>query len=219
MPGPGHPPGRGQVAPRCASAARGTPATLPRSCRTWTRTFKLGTALTVARCGRRASCAHAGATTTAASVTEPTRGRTPGTRRRDPSRPSSAIKARPSSDWAGNWQSAAMTPRPMARSRPEPALRKPDGARLTVTRFWGHLNPLEIIAARTRSRDSLQEASGKPTTRKPGSPLLTWTSTATGWPSTPTSVAEDTVANTGHPRKSCELGLGSGQSAGHEQQP
>ncbi len=71
----------------------------------------------------------------------------PATRRRDPSRPSSPMKARPSSDWPGNWPSAAMTPRAMATSRPGPALRRPEGARLTVTRVCGHLKPLEMTAA------------------------------------------------------------------------
>ncbi len=63
------------------------------------------------------------------------------------------------------------TPRAMATSRPDPAFRSPDGAKLTVTRFSGHLKPLEMMAARTLSRDSRQEASGSPTTLKPGQPV------------------------------------------------
>src|SRR5205823_5055974 len=48
----------------------------------------------------------------------------------------------------------------------------------------------------TRSRDSRQAVSGRPTTLNAGSPLETWTSTATGRPSTPSSVAEGTMAST-----------------------
>ena len=104
-----------------------------------------------------------------------------------------------------------------------PALRRPEGARLTVTRFSGHLKPLEITAARTLSRDSRQDASGSPTTLNPGNPLLTWTSTVTGWPSTPTSVAEETVASIGLPptgvrdRAGAAAGTSVGGQAGHEQ--
>ena len=62
-------------------------------------------------------------------------------------------------------------------------------------RFGGHLSSLDTMAARTRSRASRQEASGRPTTVNPGSPSATWTSTETGWPHTPTRVAERTVAS------------------------
>ena len=84
----------------------------------------------------------------------------------------------------------------MGRSSPEPALRTLVGARLTVTRFCGHLNPLEMTAARTRSRDSRQDASGSPTMVKDGRPVDTCTSTDIGCPCTPTRVAEWTIDST-----------------------
>ena len=83
----------------------------------------------------------------------------------------------------------------MGRSRPAPPLRTPDGARLTVTLRSGHVRPLERMAARTRSRASRTAASGRPTMVKPGSPLETWTSTETGRPTAPLSVAEATEAS------------------------
>ncbi len=97
---------------------------------------------------------------------------------------------------ASSWPSAASTPTAIARSSPEPPLRRPDGARLTVIRFSGHPRPLDMTALRTRSRDSRQAASGNPTMVKPGSPLDTWTSTLTARPSTPRRVAAGTVAST-----------------------
>ena len=62
-------------------------------------------------------------------------------------------------------------------------------------RFIGQRSLLETMAARTRSRASRHDASGRPTTVNPGSPSATWTSTDTGWPQTPTRVAERTVAS------------------------
>ena len=62
-------------------------------------------------------------------------------------------------------------------------------------RFIGQCSLLETMAARTRSRASRHEVSGRPTTVNPGSPSATWTSTETGWPHTPTRVAERTVAS------------------------
>ena len=40
-------------------------------------------------------------------------------------------------------------------------------------RCIGHVNPLDKSAARTRSRDSRQASSGRPTTVKPGSAAIT----------------------------------------------
>ena len=120
----------------------------------------------------------------------------PGTRRRLPSSPSSARNERPPTAGASSWPSAASTPTAIARSSPEPPLRRPDGARLTVIRFRGHPRPLDMTALRTLSRDSRQAASGNPTMAKPGSPLDTWTSTLTARPSTPRRVAAGTVAST-----------------------
>ena len=83
----------------------------------------------------------------------------------------------------------------MGRSRPAPPLRMPDGARLTVTRRIGQLSPLERSAARTRSRDSRQTSSGRPTIENDGMPGPTWTSTATGKPEAPRTLADWTVAS------------------------
>ncbi len=77
---------------------------------------------------------------------------------------------------------ATSTPTAIGRSSPAPPLRTPLGARLTVTRCIGHVSPLDSSAARTRSRDSRQAASGRPTIVNPGRPLDTCTSTATGRP-------------------------------------
>ena len=81
----------------------------------------------------------------------------------------------------------------IGRSRPAPPLRTPDGARLTVTLRNGQGSPLDSTAARTLSRASRTAASGRPTTVKPGRPLETWTSTETGRPTAPFSVAEATA--------------------------
>ena len=61
----------------------------------------------------------------------------------------------------------------MGRSRPPPALRSVDGARLTVTRRSDHGSSLDRSAARTRSRASRHDVSGRPTTVKAGRPLDT----------------------------------------------
>src|SRR5579864_3576245 len=84
----------------------------------------------------------------------------------------------------------------IGRSRPAPLLRTPVGARLTVTRLWGQLNPLDRIAALTRSLASRQEASGSPTTVNDGMPAETCTSTETAFPWTPIRVADGTLAST-----------------------
>src|SRR4029077_8435150 len=77
-----------------------------------------------------------------------------------------------------------------------PPLRIPEGARFTVTRRFGQATSLDNRAARTRSRASRHTASGKPTTLKPGRPWPTWTSTVTGRPRAPSSVADRIVAST-----------------------
>jgi hypothetical protein len=64
-----------------------------------------------------------------------------------------------------------------------------------VTLRSGHVTPLDRMAARTRSRASLTDASGSPTMVNPGSPFEMWTSTETGRPTAPLSAAEATVAS------------------------
>ena len=88
----------------------------------------------------------------------------PGTRLIDPSSPSSPRKARFPTASAAIAPPATSAPTAMARSRPAPVLRTPEGARLTVIRVGGHGSRLESSAARTRSRDSRQASSGRPTT-------------------------------------------------------
>ena len=104
----------------------------------------------------------------------------------------------------------------IGRSSPAPPLRTLDGARFTVTRFNGQVSLLDSRAARTRSRDSRQAASGRPTTVNPGKPLDTWTSTATGVPSTPSRVADGTEAINGdspHLETTEEEGRSAGRSS------
>ena len=94
-------------------------------------------------------------------------------------------------------RSPAATSNPMAigKSSPAPALRTPEGAKLTVTRRIGQDKPLDKTAALTRSLASRTAASGRPTIVNPGKPLDTWTSTETEHPTAPLSIAEFTAAN------------------------
>ena len=130
-----------------------------------------------------ASEALATGTTTAptpARASASTSARVPGTGRTEPSRPSSPSTATPSSTPAGSASLAPSRPSATASSSPEPDLRTPPGARLTVMRRWGHSRPDDNTAARTCSRDSRTAASGSPTTWYAGRPDETWTSTVTG---------------------------------------
>ena len=67
------------------------------------------------------------------------------------SRPSSPMNASPSIASGEMTPLAASTPTAIARSRPDPALRSPDGARLTVILCFGQGRPLLTTAARARS--------------------------------------------------------------------
>jgi hypothetical protein len=107
-------------------------------------------------------------------------GATPGRARTLPSRPSSPTKASDRARSGSITSSATSTPTAIARSSPDPPLRTPDGARLTVIRRLGHRSPVDSSAARTRSRDSRQASSGRPTIWNVGRPGPTWTSTTTG---------------------------------------
>src|SRR5439155_9593904 len=82
-------------------------------------------------------------------------------------------------------------------SKPGPALRMSEGARLTVIRLSGNSKPELTSAARTRSRDSCTAASGRPTIVKDGRPGWMSASTVTGSASTPTSANVTTRASTG----------------------
>ena len=58
----------------------------------------------------------------------------------------------------------------MGRSYSVPSFRTRAGARFTVMRLTGNFAPQFFTAARTRSRDSLTAASGRPTMSKAGRP-------------------------------------------------
>ena len=142
----------------------------------------------------RASVTASAGTTQSPSAWTPTIGATPGTRRIDPSRPSSPQKASSRTASDGITSKATSSPTAIARSSPEPVLRYDGGARLTVIFLSGQVYPHVTIAARTRSRASRHDSSGSPSIVKPGMPLATWTSTLTGCPRAPRIVADRTVA-------------------------
>ena len=118
-----------------------------------------------------------------------------------PSRPSSPTKPTSLTIVGGISSDATSTPMAIATSSDAPILRSADGARLTVMRLLGHPMPELMNAARTRSRASRHAVSGRPTSVKLGMPTATWTSTTTGWPSTPSSVADRMLASTGTPHE------------------
>ena len=142
----------------------------------------------------RASVTASAGTTQSPSAWTPTIGATPGTRRIDPSRPSSPQKASSRTASDGITSKATSSPTAIAKSSPEPVLRYTGGARLTVIFLSGQVYPHVTIAARTRSRASRHDSSGSPSIVKPGMPLATWTSTLTGCPRAPRIVADRTVA-------------------------
>src|SRR5699024_1093134 len=82
-----------------------------------------------------------------------------------------------------------------ARSKADPALGSEAGERLTVRRRASQGRPQEVTAARTRSRASDSDASGRPTRMKAGSPLAACASTWTRCPSTPTSATDHVRAS------------------------
>src|SRR4051812_2930261 len=101
-------------------------------------------------------------------------------------------------------------PRAKGRSKDVPSLRIPPGARFTVMRLLGTVNPEFLMAANTRSRASLTAESGRPTKVKPGNPGAISTSTVMGKASIPESAQEVIIDNIpgfrAHPymsRKSC----------------
>ncbi len=103
----------------------------------------------------------------------------------------------PSSASAGTWPLAASTPTAIARSNAGPALRTAAGARLAVRRCWGKSRSELSSAARTRSRASRTDASGRPTSENAGRPRRTSTSTVTSRPSTPSTANVATLASMG----------------------
>ena len=116
-----------------------------------------------------------------------------------PSRRDRARRRRPSPsiDAAGTTSEATSTPTAMGRSSPAPPLRTPLGARFTVMRFCGQASPLDSSAARTRSLDSRQASSGRPTMVKPGQAVgRRGPRRCTGRPWAPSNVADETMAST-----------------------
>src|SRR3954453_23007148 len=65
---------------------------------------------------------------------------------------------------------AASRPSAIGRSKWLPSFNTSAGARLTVMRRGGNARPRAPSAARTRSRDTADALSGKPTTLEAGSP-------------------------------------------------
>ena len=94
----------------------------------------------------------------------------PRTGRRSPSRPSSPTT---SDSWSRSGSScplATSSPRAIGRSKALPALGRSAGARFTVIRLRGKLNPALTRAALTRSRPSFTAPWGIPTVAKRGQP-------------------------------------------------
>ena len=96
-------------------------------------------------------------------------GSTPLMGRSRPVRLSSPTKAA-SAGSGGISSDAARMPSRIGRSYTVPSLRRPAGARFTVMRLTGYLDPQFFTAARTRSRASRTAASGRPTMSKAGRP-------------------------------------------------
>ena len=85
------------------------------------------------------------------------------------------------------WWEAISTATAMGRSKAGPSFLTSAGARLTVSRAMGMVKPELTMAAPTRSRLSLMDASGRPMISRDGMPLAAKTSTVTGKPLTPVS--------------------------------
>ena len=110
----------------------------------------------------------------------------PRTGRTRPSSASSPTAACSASRSAGSCREAASTASAIERSKPEPSLRRPAGARLTVIRFSGHSSWAEPIPLRTRCFASAQARSARPTIANPGRPPSMCASTSTRRGSRPT---------------------------------
>ncbi len=122
-------------------------------------------------------------------------GSTPRTGRNVPSSASSPTKSVPSRAPASTTPAAHSMPTAIGTSKAAPSLRRSAGARLTVIRRGGSLNPLFSSAPRIRTRPSRTPASGSPTMLQPGRPTATSTSTSMAAASIPTTAAEATRAN------------------------
>ena len=114
-------------------------------------------------------------------------GSTPRTGRTEPSSDSSPSSAVSCSASGMRPPLEASMPTAMGRSKAGPSFFWSAGARFTVSRPSGKGKPLFRRAVRTRSRDSLTAASGRPTRSNWVMPRDRFTSTRTGNPSIPLS--------------------------------
>ena len=101
--------------------------------------------------------------------------------------PSTTVESIPS---LGIFISPASSESATARSKPLPRLGSEAGERATVVRLFGHPSPELMSAERTRSRDSDNAASGRPSKLKAGTPSAISASTSTTWPATPRRAIE-----------------------------
>ena len=113
----------------------------------------------------------------------------------------------------------ASSPNAMGRSKQGPPFFKSAGAKLAVINPTGQEYPLFQTAAFTLWRDSFTAVSAKPTTTKFSFPPPASTSTSTGSASTPTTAADQVLANCligstpPRPQPSCRRGVASDTSA------
>ncbi len=119
-----------------------------------------------------------------------TAGRMPRTRRTRPSRASSPSRTVPASFAPGTESPACSTAAANARSYTLPTFGSVAGDRARITRPSGHFSPEFATAARTRSRDSCNVVSGRPTRWTDGSPCPISASISTSCPSTPVTATE-----------------------------
>src|SRR5262249_37007036 len=122
-------------------------------------------------------------------------GSTPRTGRSAPSSASSPTNSVPSSTAGSSTPAAHSMPTAMGTSKAAPSLRRSAGARLTVIRRGGSLNPAVSSAPRMRTRPSRMPASASPTMAQQGRPTPTSTSTSMGAASIPITAADVTRTN------------------------
>ena len=106
-------------------------------------------------------------------------GNTPATGCRRPSSDNSPRAANSPASSIGTTSIAASTASAIGRSKCEPSFSISAGARLMTMRLGGRDSPIDVSAARTRSRASPTALSGNPTTRKFGRPEEICTCTST----------------------------------------
>ena len=138
-------------------------------------------------------------TTGEASRTDMAIGATPCTGRTLPSNDNSPMNTRSCAHAAGICSSTINRAIAIARSNVLPTFLSVDGARFMVILRVGKSNPLDKMAARTRSRDSRQTSSGRPRIVNDGRPGPMCASTKTGHPLIPVTLADRTLHSTSTP--------------------